>query len=65
MTKLLLDLNLSQTKDIYSQTPLFYSAKLGNISVSKLLIENGAGIQDVDSYLQTPIFYSARYIILI
>jgi ankyrin repeat protein len=47
--------------DINRQTPLYYTARDGNISTSTILIQHGADVENIDAYGQTPIFYASRY----
>jgi ankyrin repeat protein len=48
-------------KDIYLQTPLYYTAREGKLAASKYLIESGdCGVNDKDFQQQTPLFYAAR-----
>lgn len=44
--------------DVYSPT-IHFAAIKGNIEVTKLLIEHGASVNDVDSANMTPLYYAA------
>lgn len=54
------DFNLNEN-DYMNQTPLFYSAKEGQVEASQILIENGCDVNHKDVHGQTSLFYAARY----
>lgn len=47
-------------RDIYGQTPIYYSAREGHYELTQKLIEHGANVNNEDVNGQTPLFYSAR-----
>ena len=54
------DFNFNQN-DYMNQTPLFYSAKEGNVEISEILIEKGCDVNHKDTNGQTCLFYGARF----
>jgi ankyrin repeat protein len=47
--------------DTYGQSPVFYCVREGNITVSRQLIDLGAGPDPVDLNGQTPIYYAIKF----
>jgi ankyrin repeat protein len=47
--------------DYMSQTPLYYSAKEGNVEISEIFIANKCDVNHKDSNGQTCLFYAARF----
>jgi ankyrin repeat protein len=47
--------------DYMNQTPLFYTAKEGQVQASEMLIESGCDVNHKDTHGQTALFYAARF----
>lgn len=48
-------------RDTYGQTPLYYASREGHLDTIKLLVENGADVNNKDNLSnQTALFYAAR-----
>lgn len=46
--------------DNYKQTPLFYAARDGRLSLMKKMLQNKANCNHKDLIKQTPLFYACR-----
>lgn len=52
--------NIESRGGIAGQTPLFYAAKKGYLSVARILISHGANINATDDYSMTPLLEAAQ-----
>jgi ankyrin repeat protein len=61
ITRLLIN-NGANTKacDIHGQSPLFYIAKEGKVSILHLFLGHSIDLNETDHFKQTPLFYAAR-----
>ena len=48
--------------DVFMRTALYYAIYAGNLTIVKLLIENGANLNIKNSYGLTPLDFSALFI---